>query len=82
MSNKTQPHEFEYQLLSRLKADCEYYLNWGGRSVNRLWAGNVEAQIAKIKELWNVLETKPRWLTMEQINEYERQMTVTEENKS
>ena len=82
MSNKTQPHEFEYQLLSRLKADCEYYLKWGGRSVNHLWAGNVKAQIAKMKELWNVLETKPRWLTMEQINEYERQMTVTEENKS
>ena len=81
MNNKTQ-QEFEYQLLSRLKADCEYYLNWGGRNVNRLWAGNVEAQIAKMKELWNVLETKPRWLTMEQINKYERQMTVTEENKS
>lgn len=82
MNNKAQPHEFEYQLLSRLKADCEYYLKWGGRSVNHLWAGNVEAQIAKMKELWNVLETKPRWLTMEQINKYERQMTVTEENKS
>ena len=81
MSNKAQ-QEFEYQLLSRLKADCEYYLKWGGRSVTHLWAGNVEAQIAKMKELWNVLETKPRWLTMEQINEYERQMTVTEENKS
>ena len=82
MNNRRQPHEFEYQLLSRLKADCEYYLKWGGRSVNHLWAGNVKAQIAKMKELWNVLETKPRWLTMEQINEYERQMTVTEENKS
>ena len=67
MSNKAQ-QEFEYQLLGRLKADCEYYLKWGGRSVNHLWAGNVKAQIAKMKELWNVLETKPRWLTMDQIN--------------
>ena len=82
MNNKTQPQEFDYQLLSRLKADCEYYIKWGGRSSRCLWAGNVEAQISKMKELWNVLKTKPRWLTMEQINEYERQMTVTEENKS
>ena len=32
---------FRYQLLGRLQADCEYYLNYGNRNIRRLWAGNV-----------------------------------------
>ena len=32
--------KFRYMLLSRLQADCEYYLNYGNRNTKRLWAGN------------------------------------------
>ena len=35
---------FRYQLLGRLQADCEYYLNYGNRNIKRLWAGNVNLQ--------------------------------------
>ena len=34
-----------YFLLSRLKADCDYFLGAGGRAEKHLWAGNVREQI-------------------------------------
>lgn len=68
--------KFQYMMLGRLKSDCDYFLGYGGRSERRLWAGNVKDQIKEMKERWNRLEVKPEWLTMEQIEEYERQMTA------
>lgn len=44
-----------YFLLSRLKADCEYFLGAGGRAEKHLWAGNVREQIAKMRELYDAL---------------------------
>lgn len=70
--------EFNYQLLDRLKSDCEYFLGNGNRSEKHLWAGNVNDQIAKMKEIYNSLEEKPEWLTMEQINEYAEKMNLNE----
>ena len=65
----------DYRLLSRLKADCDYYLGAGGRAEKHLWAGSVEAQIAKMRELYDVLSEKPEWLTEQDIDRYESQMT-------
>lgn len=67
-------YKFEYMLLSRLESDCKYFLGNGNRYEKGLWAGSVEGQIAKMKELWNLLPEKPEWLTLEQIEEYEKQM--------
>ena len=64
----------DYRLLSRLKADCDYYLGAGGRAEKHLWAGSVEAQIAKMRELYNALPEKPEWLTEQDIDLYESQM--------
>ena len=72
-------YKTEYMLLSRLKSDCEYYLGFGNRSNARLWAGNVKAQIAKMKELYNMLPVKPIWLTIEDIDNYEKEMTNSAE---
>ena len=59
-----------YFLLSRLKADCEYFLGAGGRAEKHLWAGNVREQIAKMRELYAALPEKPEWLTQEDIDRY------------
>lgn len=67
-------YKFEYMLLGRLESDCKYFLGNGNRYEKDLWAGSVEKQIAKMKELWNLLPEKPEWLTLEQIEEYEKQM--------
>ena len=63
-----------YFLLSRLKADCEYFLGAGGRAEKHLWAGNVREQIAKMRELYDALPEKPEWLTMEDIDRYAQRM--------
>ena len=64
-----------YRLLSRLKADCDYFLDAGGRAEKYLWAGNVRAQIAKMREIYETLPAKPEWLTKEAIDDYDEQMT-------
>lgn len=67
---------FRYQLLDRMKTDCNYYLGNGGRHDKYLWAGNVEEQIAYMKALYNSFpdDKKPEWISLDDINEYENAM--------
>ncbi len=71
---------FRNQLLGRLKADCEYYLNYGCRNTERLWAGNVSLQIELMTELYNSFkeDEKPQWLTMDEIIAYGKAMAEEE----
>lgn len=73
-SKDNEDSEYNYMLLSRLKSDCDYFLGNGNRYEKHLWAGNVDDQIAKMKELYNKLPEKPEWLTMEDIENYEKEM--------
>lgn len=68
--------KFRYQLLSRLKSDCDYYLGFGGRSARNLWAKTEREHIDKMKELHNTFSEsdKPEWLTYDNILEYEMLM--------
>ena len=63
-----------YQLLDRLRADCEYFLGAGNRAEKHLWAGSVYAQIVKMRELYDTLPQKPEWLTEEMIDDYADRM--------
>ena len=68
--------KFQYQMLGRLISDCEYYLGYGYRDPDKLWAHDEKEQIEKIKKIWlsfSELE-KPEWLTWEQIIAYEKEM--------
>lgn len=69
-------YEFEYQLLSRLKQDCEYFLGAGNRYEGHLWAGNVQYQISKMRELYAMLPEKPEWLSEQDIDRYAENMLV------
>lgn len=68
---------FKYQLLSRLKSDCNYYLGYGNRNKNVLWSGSEEQQIIDMKALLDSFDrhNKPEWLTIIDIWEYEIKMT-------
>lgn len=66
--------KYPYQMLSRLKSDCDYYLGAGNRADKHLWALNPKDQIAYMKAIYDRLEEKPEWLTLDQINDYEKQM--------
>lgn len=74
----TDEEKFNYQLLDRLRTDCEYYLGNGNRCKKYLWSQNEQEQINKMKELYNSFadDKKPEWLTMEQILTYEQLMII------
>jgi hypothetical protein len=68
--------KFRYQLLSRLKMDCDYYLGNGNKSKNHLWAGNEKDQIETMFSLYESFSEseKPEWITIKEIKEYENKM--------
>ena len=70
-------NRFNYMMLDRLRCDCYYYLNYGGRNAKQsLWAKDEQKQIDKMREIYDSLKIKPEWLTMEQIDEYAAKMGV------
>lgn len=79
--NLKEDSEFDYKMLDRLKSDCEYFLGNGNSYEKHLHQGNVENQIAKMKEIYNSLKEKPEWLTMEDIENYEKEMLAKREEK-
>lgn len=72
----------KYQFLDRMRSDCTYYLS-GHRNDKNLYGGNVTDHITYMKALWNsfIQDEKPEWLTMEQIEAFEREMKESEAKK-
>lgn len=70
---------FRYMMLDRLRQDCNYYLTYGHKSPNALWAKDEKAQIENMKALWNTFPEKdtPEWLTWDDILEFERKMGLS-----
>ena len=70
------PREMDYMMLSRLKADCDYFLGNGNGYEGHLYYKSVEKHCNEMEKLWNSFaeDEKPEWLTMEQIKEYREQM--------
>ena len=66
---------FYYQMLSRLQHDCNYYL-FTTKSPKVLWAHDEEEQIEIMKQLYLSFHDweKPEWITMSDINDFEKQM--------
>ena len=64
-----------YRLLSRLKADCDYFLGAGKRAEKHLWSGYVRTHLDKMRELYAALPEKPEWLAPEDIGRYDRLMS-------
>lgn len=84
LEGETEPYDysFEYGLLGRLKADCEYFLSEGHQHEKHLWAGSVHAQIAKMRELYDLLPEKPEGITKEIIDDYETRMAPWEHDEA
>lgn len=70
--------EYKYQLLDRLKQDCEYYLGYGNKNPRVLWAGDEKKQIDKMLELYNSFKDseKPEWLNLDDIKNYAKELNV------
>ena len=66
---------FNLRLLGRLKADVDYFLG-PSHAEKYLWAGGVDAQIAKLREIDGSIrpEDRPEWFTAEWIDQAEQAM--------
>lgn len=75
---------FRYQLLSRMQTDCNYFLGNGNGHNKFLWGGNVETQIAYMRALYDSFpnEKKPEWITIEDIDNYQKEMIEKEAVKN
>lgn len=69
---------YKYMLLDRMKMDCNYYLGNGNQNKKYLWAEDEKEHIENMKALWDSfpVDEKPKWLTMEQIENYEKQIII------
>lgn len=72
--NLNRDESFRYMMLGRLESDCEYYLGNGRIYGQRLWVDDAAEHIEIMRALWQSLPVKPEWLTMEQIDDYAKQM--------
>ena len=61
-------------LLGRMRSDCEYFLGNGNGCEGHLYGGSVEVICDEMERIWNSLEEKPEWLSLEQIEGYRREM--------
>ena len=70
------PNSSNYLMLGRLRSDCDYYLGHGRRCEKYISGKNGVDTISEMKKLWNGFpaDSKPERLTMEDIEEYEREM--------
>lgn len=69
---KESGNKYKYQILDRMRQDCEYYLNAGGRHNKYLWSGSVKEHIGDMTALYNSFSEsdRPEWLSLEQIGAY------------
>lgn len=67
----SQDETYKYQILGRMQSDCENY----PRSKPHLWGINIDDHITYMTELYKGLKVKPKWISIEQINNYKRHMT-------
>lgn len=67
---------FQYQMLDRLRCDCEYYLGFGCSNPGVLREKDEKKHIEAMKSIWHSFseEEKPKWITWEEIMEYEKNM--------
>lgn len=78
-----QDKEFKYKLLDRMRSDCEYYLSYGNKDAKYLWAGNEKEQIETMRAIYNSFSQneKPEWITLEQIDGFEKEMLKMEKEQ-
>ena len=69
-------YKFEYMMLSRLEGDCKYFLGNGNKSKKHLRDNSITSHIGHMKKLYNDFpqDKKPEWITLEDIEKYEKEM--------
>lgn len=70
--------KFRYSMLSRLQSDCKYVLGEGNGNLRHLWVkDDPKTHCALMREIYNSLPEKPDWITLDDIDNYEKELTKT-----
>lgn len=80
IKEKSPADRYKYVLLDRMVMDCLYYLGNGNRNAKYLWSKDEAEHIGNMKALWNSFpkDEKPEWLSMEDIERFEKAMITAE----
>lgn len=74
---------FRYMMLSRLQSDCKYVLGAAEGNTRHLWVkDDIKTHCALMRELYNSLPEKPDWISLEDIDNYEKEMLNYVSNKN
>lgn len=75
-STEETERRMDYMILGRLKSDCDYFLGNGNHYPGCLYYKDVDKHIQEMKNLWNSFseDLKPEWISMEQIENLEKEM--------
>lgn len=74
---------FRYMMLSRLQSDCKYVLGAAEGNTRHLWVeDDIKTHCALMRELYNSLPKKPDWISLEDIDNYEKEMLNYVSNKN
>lgn len=67
---------FNYQMLDRLRSDCDYYLGNGNGNSKHLYYKDINKQIEEMKKIYNSFsdEDKPKWISLDKIEDYRNKM--------
>lgn len=70
------PRAFDYQMLGRLKSDCEYFLGNGNGHKDFLYYKDVNKHCDAMLAQYNSFpdDEKPVWLSIEKIENYRKEM--------
>lgn len=71
--------KFNYMMLDRLRQDCAYAVNQS-KSTRQLWGKTVDAHIAEMRRLYSLVKEKPEWLSLEDIDMYEKELKKLEKS--
>jgi sulfur carrier protein ThiS len=71
--------KFNYMMLDRLRQDCVYAINQS-KSTRQLWGKTVDAHIAEMRRLYSLVKEKPEWLSLEDIDMYEKELKKLEKS--
>lgn len=66
---------FRYMMLSRLQSDCKYVLGAAKGDTRHLWVkDDIKTHCALMRELYKSLPEEPDWVSLEDIDNYEKEM--------
>ena len=65
--------KFEYMMLAKLQMDCLYCISTGSK--RHLHYDSVSEHIKAMKKLYRKVPYRPEWLNMNNINQYELELS-------